>query len=117
MDEALQPLASSLNESVGLVRSLLDSASLITMAGDLLREMSFTTIHRLIADSQPLLNQFSRKMAEEGICIYDQVLITDTHAMLVPTLKLYSQTTTKRDFRSVSVRHTQVTIEVESLPR
>lgn len=79
--EELTPLANGLNQTITEISPVVSSSTLFTMIAELLREMSINTIHRVIGETGQILSEFGRKMAHDGICIYDQVVVTDTHAV------------------------------------
>lgn len=79
--EQLTPLAKGLNQTITEISPVVSSSTLFIMISELLREMSINTIHRVIAETPTILSEFGRKMAHDGICIYDQVVVDDTHAV------------------------------------
>lgn len=70
-----------LNKTLTRLEHILDLDGLLTIVSELLTNIHWTTVNRIIADNNEILNRFSLKMSEEGICVYDEVLSTDNYGV------------------------------------
>ncbi|KAL0277367.1 UNVERIFIED_CONTAM: hypothetical protein PYX00_004684 [Menopon gallinae] len=81
IESKLSVFTQKLNKTLTRLDHILDLEGLLTIVSELLTNIHWTTINRVIADSHEILNKFSSKMSEEGICVYDEVLSTDRYGV------------------------------------
>lgn len=81
IDQQLKPFAEAVNKTVTRIEHLIDMDTILEMLMQLLTNLRWTTVNRFIAEDDDILQRFSVKTTDEGICVYDEVLITDRYGM------------------------------------
>lgn len=81
IDEISKPFAETVNKTVTRIEHLLNTDMLLQMLMQLLTNFRWTTVNRVIGENEDVLQRFSSMTTDEGICVYDEILITDRYGV------------------------------------